>query len=43
MEWDTAAGHAIANYAGKKLIDLKTKIEMTYNRPILTNNWFIVK
>ena len=43
MEWDTAAGHAIAIYAGKKLIDLKTKVEMTYNRPILTNNWFIVK
>ena len=43
MEWDTAAGHAIAKYAGKKLIDLETKIDMIYNRPILTNNWFIVK
>jgi 3'(2'), 5'-bisphosphate nucleotidase len=43
MEWDTAAGHAIAKYAGKKLIDLETKLEMKYNRPILTNNWFIVK
>ena len=43
MEWDTAAGHAIAKYAGKKLIDLESKIEMIYNRPILTNNWFIVK
>ncbi len=43
MEWDTAAGHAIAKYAGKKLIDLQTKQEMVYNRPRLTNNWFIVE
>ena len=43
MEWDTAAGHAIAKHAGKKLIDLDTKKEMTYNRPRLTNNWFIVE
>ena len=43
MEWDTAAGHAIAKYAGKKLIDLKTNQEMIYNRERLTNNWFIVK
>jgi 3'(2'), 5'-bisphosphate nucleotidase len=43
MEWDTAAGHAIAKYAGKKLIDLQTKQEMIYNRQKLTNNWFIVK
>ena len=43
MEWDTAAGHAIAKYAGKKLIDLQTKQEMVYNRPRLTNNWVIVE
>ena len=43
MEWDTAAGHAIAKYAGKKLIDLKTNQEMVYNREKLTNNWFIVE
>lgn len=43
MEWDTAAGHAIAKYAGKKLIDLQTKQEMIYNRQKLTNNWFIVE
>tara|TARA_Y100001968_G_scaffold319899_1_gene352106 strand:+ start:662 stop:1417 length:756 start_codon:yes stop_codon:yes gene_type:complete len=42
MEWDTAAGHAIANYANKKLIDYKTKNEMKYNREQLLNNWFIV-
>jgi len=43
MEWDTAAGHAIAKHAGKKLIDLKTNQEMVYNRKRLTNNWFIVE
>ena len=43
MEWDTAAGHAIAKYAGKKLIDLDTKKEMTYNRKELKNNWFILE
>ena len=25
MEWDTAAGHAIAKYAGKDFLDFKTK------------------
>ena len=43
MEWDTAAGHAIAKYAGKKLIDYNTKKEMLYNRQELRNNWFIVQ
>ena len=43
MEWDTAAGHAIAKYANKKLIDLETEQEMVYNRSNLRNNWFIVK
>ncbi len=43
MEWDTAAGHAIAKYAGKILIDYKTNQEMLYNREELLNNWFVVK
>jgi len=43
MEWDTAAGHAIASFAGKKLIDYITKQEMLYNRENLLNNWFIVE
>ena len=42
MEWDTAAGHAIANAAGKTLIDFETKKEMSYNRKELRNTWFIV-
>ena len=43
MEWDTAAGHAIAVSAGKKLIDCETNKEMIYNRKNLKNKWFIVK
>jgi len=43
MEWDTAAGHAIARSAGKTLIDWETKEEMKYNRENLLNNWFLVK
>ena len=42
MEWDTAAGHAIVNFSGKKLIDFTTQKEMIYNRKNLLNNWFIV-
>jgi 3'(2'), 5'-bisphosphate nucleotidase len=43
MEWDTAAGQAICKYAGKTVIDYKTKKEMVYNREELLNNWFLVK
>jgi 3'(2'), 5'-bisphosphate nucleotidase len=43
MEWDTAAGHAIAKFAGKKFIDYATQEEMRYNREQLLNNWFLVK
>ncbi len=43
MEWDTAAGHAIANEAGKQLIDITTDAPMRYNKQSLVNNWFIVQ
>ncbi|SFN76327.1 3'(2'),5'-bisphosphate nucleotidase CysQ family protein [Salegentibacter flavus] len=43
MEWDTAAGQAICMYAGKKVIDQETNLEMLYNRKELLNNWFLVK
>ncbi len=43
MEWDTAAGDAIATFAGKQLIDHTTGVPMQYNRENLLNNWFIVK
>lgn len=42
MEWDTAAGHAIANAAGKEIVDHRTGAPMRYNKPNLLNNWFIV-
>ncbi len=43
MEWDTAAGHAIANEAGRQLIDITTGGPMRYNKASLVNNWFIVQ
>lgn len=43
MEWDTAAGHAIANEAGRQLIDITTGAPMRYNKSELVNNWFIVQ
>ncbi|MGS2765115.1 3'(2'),5'-bisphosphate nucleotidase CysQ [Sinomicrobium sp. M5D2P9] len=43
MEWDTAAGQAICEHAGFKVIDYTTKEEMKYNRENLLNNWFLVQ
>lgn len=43
MEWDTAAGQAICEYAGFKVIDLNTKKPMLYNREALLNASFLVK
>jgi 3'(2'), 5'-bisphosphate nucleotidase len=43
MEWDTAAGQAICEHAGFRVIDWSTKENMLYNRGELLNNWFIVK
>jgi len=43
MEWDTAAGHAIVNESGRKLIDITTGAPMRYNKHELVNNWFIVE
>jgi len=42
MEWDTAAGQAIAEAAGKQFIDYTTGERMRYNRENLLNNWFLV-
>ena len=42
MEWDTAAGQAICEHAGFKVIDWVTKQGMIYNREELLNNWFLV-
>jgi len=43
MEWDTAAGHAIAHYAGKQVTVFETGEELKYNREDLVNPWFLVK
>lgn len=43
MEWDTAAGDAIARAVGKVLVDANTNLPLTYNKPDLHNPWFIVR
>ncbi len=43
MEWDTAAGHAVALEAGKDITDVTTGKSMRYNKDSLVNNWFIVQ
>lgn len=43
MEWDTAAGQAICEHSGFKVIDWSSKKSMIYNRKELLNSWFIVK
>lgn len=42
MEWDTAAGQAICEAVGLKVIDLLTNKIMVYNRKELLNNYFLV-
>lgn len=41
MEWDTAAGHAIALAAGCELYDCKTDHPLRYNKEDLTNPYFL--
>ena len=41
MEWDIAAGHAIFEAVGGKIIDLNTGKTMRYNKENLTNPYFI--
>lgn len=43
MEWDTAAGQAVCEFAGKRVIDYKTNKSLLYNKESLLNSWFIVK
>ena len=42
MEWDTAAGHAIALAAGCRMVDAISGEELRYNKEDLHNPWFIV-
>ena len=43
MEWDTAAGHAIAKFAGKNISIYPGKLPMKYNKENLLNPFFVVK
>ncbi len=42
MEWDTAAGQAICNAAGLKVIANNTQESLDYNKENLLNPWFLV-
>jgi 3'(2'), 5'-bisphosphate nucleotidase len=42
MEWDTAAGQAVAEYSGASFLNWKTKERFDYNRENLLNDWFVV-
>ena len=43
MEWDTAAGQAIAEYAGANVYQYDTSKPLIYNKADLHNPWFIVQ
>ena len=43
MEWDTAAGHAVVNFAGKKIVQYENNKPLVYNKENLLNPWFIVE
>jgi 3'(2'), 5'-bisphosphate nucleotidase len=43
MEWDTAAGQAIAEVAGAAMIAYESGKPMGYNKEDLLNPWFIVE
>ncbi len=43
MEWDIAAGHAIAENAGAQLLCHDTGAPLEYNKEDLLNPWFVVK
>jgi len=43
MEWDTAAGHAILNAVGRKVVDYHGGEELVYNKEDLRNPWFVAE
>jgi 3'(2'), 5'-bisphosphate nucleotidase len=43
MEWDTAAGHAVAQYAGARIYEYKSGETLRYNKENLLNPWFIIE
>jgi 3'(2'), 5'-bisphosphate nucleotidase len=42
MEWDTAAGQAICEAVGLKVISKETNEPLLYNKENLLNPWFLV-
>jgi 3'(2'), 5'-bisphosphate nucleotidase len=42
MEWDTAAGQAIAEQSGVSVVAMDTKRPLLYNKQSLLNPWFMV-
>ncbi len=42
MEWDTAAAHAVAKFAGCKVLNYDSREELVYNKENLLNPSFIV-
>ncbi|MCB2219410.1 MAG: 3'(2'),5'-bisphosphate nucleotidase CysQ [Bacteroidetes bacterium] len=43
MEWDVAAGHAIALYSGAEIVHHDSDKPLVYNKENLRNPWFIVR
>lgn len=43
MEWDTAAGHAIARAAGMEVYQAGKRKPLCYNKEDLLNPWFVVE
>lgn len=43
MEWDTAAGHAVARAAGMEIYQAGTDTPLRYNKEELLNPWFVVE
>lgn len=43
MEWDTAAGHAVAASAGRQVLAHDSRKSLTYNKEDLLNPWFVVE
>lgn len=42
MEWDTAAGQAIAAASGAWMVQYPGDVPLVYNKPDLRNPWFVV-
>jgi 3'(2'), 5'-bisphosphate nucleotidase len=42
MEWDTAAGHCVAESAGCEILDLAADAPLLYNKHVLRNSAFMV-